>query len=154
MQERYLFMSKTLSLHHIVFSTRFRQPTLEPAHAEELHRFIWNMLKDRDCHLCRINSMPDHLHFLVDVSPTNALATLVKDLKANSSLWMKRSGRFPIFIGWSKGYYAASISANHKEAVIDYIRSQQSHHSNIPFDQEIQALYRRAGLQYNPDDLQ
>lgn len=72
--------------------------------------------------------MPDHVHMLLSLNPDIALSDLMQRIKRQSSNWMKTSGLFPHFIGWGRGYFAASRSESEKAHQIDYIRFQKAHH--------------------------
>jgi len=97
--------------------------------------------------------MPDHLHMLIDLHPDVSLSKLIAHIKSTSSLWMKRSGLFPLFTSWSQGYFAASVSLGHKEAVVEYIKGQQAHHANIPYLDEMATLYLKNGLPWHDNDF-
>ena len=147
-------MSKTISLHHIVFGTKSRIPAIDPLRCEELNRFITKVITDQKCVLVRINNVPDHVHILLDLNPRVALADCVAKIKALSSGWMKRSGFYPLFTKWCDGYYGASISYSHKDPLIEYIKNQQIHHQYKGYEEEIQVLYRKNGLRWHPLDIE
>ena len=146
-------MSKVISLHHIVFGTKSRIPSIDANKCEELNRFIAKTIEEQKCHLLRVNNVPDHVHILFDLNPRVALADCVAKIKALSSGWMKRSGLYPLYMGWGDGYYGASISFNHRDPVIEYIKNQQIHHQNKGFEEEIQILHLKNGLTWHPLDL-
>ena len=146
-------MSKTISLFHVVFTTKGREATLDVDKSEMLHRFIWMLLKERKCYLYRINSMPEHVHLFFDLNPSLALSDVVRDIKAKSSNWMSTERISPLFRSWGRGYYAASKSVEHKETVIEYIKNQRVHHSVESFNEEIRWLYKRNGLMWHDDDM-
>src|ERR1700712_3932803 len=97
-------MSYRQILYHTVFGTNHRQPTLDEHHCTELYKYIWGVIKSKNCTLFRINGVEDHIHILSDLHPSVALADFVKDIKVASSIWMKASGLFPNFGGWAEGY--------------------------------------------------
>ncbi len=66
--------------YHLVFGTKHRAPALAKAHRDDLCRFIWGVLKARNCHLYRIGGVDDHVHILTSLHPTVALADLVKEI--------------------------------------------------------------------------
>ena len=43
--------------YHIVFSTKDRVPALSADRREDLFRYIWGILKNKDCHLYRIGGV-------------------------------------------------------------------------------------------------
>ena len=97
--------------------------------------------------------MPNHVHMLIDLSPTYTLSDVVGDIKSHSSQWMRKSGLFPIFEGWARGYYASGVSVKDKENVINYITGQQELHKSYPFDEEMKWLYKRNCLEWHDNDL-
>jgi REP element-mobilizing transposase RayT len=79
-------MSYRQILYQIVFATKYRQHTIADAHCNELYRYIWGIIKNKNCKLFRINGVEDHIHILCDLHPSVALADLVKDIKVSGSL--------------------------------------------------------------------
>lgn len=146
-------MSNVNALYHIVFSTKYRKKTIPMDLKDDLFRYIWKEIDESKCHLYRINCMPDHLHMLINLHPSIALADLVKKIKAKSSGWMRSDLRFYDFESWGKGYFAATIAYNDRNSVIDYIKGQQVHHSIQSFDDEISRMAFDEGMTLYEDDL-
>ena len=134
--------------YHIVFATKHREPTIADAHCQELYRFIWDVIRNRNCKLYQINGVEDHLHLLVDLHPSVALATLLRDIKSNSSFWMKESGMFPEFQGWQTGYGAFTCSFLEKNRIIGYIKKQKEHHRQESSATELKRLLNENGVPY------
>lgn len=86
-------------IYQIIFRTKHSQKTLKPEHTEILFKYIWGIIKNKNCHLYRINGMEEHIHILTDLHPNIALADFIRDIKTASSIWLKDSGYFPHFIG-------------------------------------------------------
>jgi len=135
--------------YHIVFSTKDRVPALVAAHRERLFAYIWGILKNRGCHLYRINGTEDHLHLLTSLHPTVCLADLVKEIKTSTSKWIKETALFPAFTHWQDGYGAFTIGHADKERVIEYIKSQQAHHRKVSFQEELRECLIRAGVEFD-----
>ena len=148
-------MSKASNHIHAVINTRNRQMTITPTHAESLYRFIWTLLRDRDCHLYRIGGIENHVHLLFDLHPRYALMDIMRDIKRESSKWMKSSGMFPYFDGWGKEYFACSRSHEGLDAVIEYIKFQREHHygRNVTFEAEFRAMVERESLRWDENML-
>ena len=121
-------MSYRQIIYHIVFSTKNRETSIANEHCEQLYMFIWGISKNKNCKLYRINGIEDHIHLLVDLHPSIALADYVKDIKVASNLWMKESGKFPEFGGWQVSYGAFTYSVKEKHVLINYIKNQKIHH--------------------------
>ncbi len=133
--------------YHIVFSTKDRQPVLRADRREELFRYIWGILKNRQCHLYRINGVDDHLHILTSLHPTVSLADLVKDIKVGSSGWIKENLIFRKFSNWQDGYAAFTHSNKEIDSLIEYIKGQQEHHRRKSFNDEYRQLLVDHGIE-------
>lgn len=135
--------------YHIVFSTKDRVPALKPDKREELFRYTWGILKNNDCHLYRINGVEDHLHILTSLHPTVSLADLIKDIKINTSRWIKENAVFKTFTHWQDGYGAFTVAHGDKDAVIEYIKSQPEHHKKVSFSDEFREMLKRFGVEFD-----
>lgn len=135
-------------LYHIVFGTKNRRPTIAHDNKKELYKYIWGILKNKNCMLYQINGVEDHIHILTDLHPSIALADLVKDIKVASSLWMKQDGRFPDFTGWAEGYGAFTIDYQRKAILTNYIKNQERHHMKSTFSNEYLGLLKENGVDY------
>ncbi len=60
----------TQILYQIVYSTKYRRPTLVKENRSELFKYIWGILKNKKCHLYRINGVEDHLHIVTHIHPS------------------------------------------------------------------------------------
>ena len=147
-------MSKVTALYHIVFCTRCRRMTIPLEYKEDLYRFIWKECTDVfKSKLLRIGGIQNHVHMLVNLHPSIALADFVKNIKAHSSGWLVKDIRFRGFDGWAKGYFAESVSTRNKQGIIEYIINQESHHLSRDFDRELHMLYDMAGLEFDNRDM-
>jgi REP element-mobilizing transposase RayT len=140
--------------YHIVFGTKSHKPTLTDEFSEEIYKYIWGIIKNKNCKLYRINGYKEHLHILSDLHPSLALADYVKDIKTSSSLWIKNHGKFPNFDGWAEGYAAFTISYNDRNRVIDYIKNQKEHHKAETFIEEYKKLLKEYGIEFDEKYLQ
>ena len=64
--------------------------TIPEETSEYMYRYIWSIIKSRGCKLYRINGTCNHIHMLIELSPTMALSDLVRDIKQGSSKWAKQ----------------------------------------------------------------
>lgn len=135
--------------YHIVFSTKERIPALTADHREELFRYTWGILKNKNCHLYRIGGVEDHIHILTDLHPTISLADLVREIKTSTNKWIKENSVFPKFTHWQDGYSAFTISHSDKDAVIEYIKNQEHHHRKLSFREELRELLKKYGIQFD-----
>ena len=146
-------MSKVCAIYHIVISTKNRRPTISNEYRRYLYEFIYKILIEHKCFTYQIGGVQNHIHILIGLSPNIALAALMREIKSRSSGWLAKKGEFPDFRGWSKGYYASTISYEERVNVINYIKSQQTHHNVVDFDNELNEMCRRCDMEIILDDL-
>jgi REP element-mobilizing transposase RayT len=91
-----------------------------------------------------IGGMDDHAHLLIQLPATLSLSDAVLEIKTSSSRWMGRN------FAWQRGFGAFSVSASNLDAVVRYIRTQESHHKKMSFDEEFIALLRKHGVLFDP----
>lgn len=139
----------TQILYHIVFSTKERATVLRETRREEFFRYVWGVHQGLNCHLHRINAMDDHVHILMALHTSLSLADYMRELKANTSRWIKQEGIFPGFDGWQDGYGGFTISVREKDAVIRYIKDQQVHHQHTDFLGELRRMLDEARIKYD-----
>lgn len=142
-------MSNVTSIHHIVINTKHRKMTIPEASKRELYRYIYGIITNHGCKLLRLNGIGNHLHILLDMHPTVALADLVKYIKRSSNLWMSRQSMFPDFEGWGKEYFAVSVSRADAPTVIEYIKNQEIHHGSESFEDEFRQLHERERMEWH-----
>jgi len=139
----------TQILYQIVYSTKGRKPTMLKENRKELFKYIWGILKNKRCHLYRINGVADHLHIVTHLHPSIALANLVKDIKLASTDLIKDKKLFPDFSGWQEGYAAFTYSIDAKHNLIEYVKNQEQHHRKKTFKEELIELLQEHGIEYD-----
>ncbi len=144
----------TQILYQIVFSTKRRERTLQKDNRAELFKYMWGILKNKKCHLYRINGVEDHIHIVTHIHPTIALANLIKDIKLASSAFIKEKNLFPNFDGWQEGYSAFTYSIKEKDNLIEYVKNQEEHHKTITFKEELIELLKEHGIEFDEKYLE
>lgn len=135
--------------YQIIFGTKHREPTINEKNEPELYKYIWGILKNKNCKLYRINGIQNHIHIFCDLHPSISLSNLVKDIKISTNLWMKQSGLFPEFTEWQEGYGAFTYSIREKEMIINYIKNQKEHHKNETFEEEYKRILKEEGIEFD-----
>jgi acetylornithine/succinyldiaminopimelate/putrescine aminotransferase len=86
-----------------------------------------------------VNGIVDHVHLLVWLPPTVAVAEALRVLKANSSRWVHDTQGHRTF-AWQASYGAFSVSHSNTSVVVKYIQEQEEHHRRISFQEEFLTL--------------
>ena len=135
---------------HIVFSTKERQSFLEDQSLrEEMHKVLGGICNAHGCPVLRVGGVADHVHILCRLGRTITIADLVKELKRESSLWIKAKSDTMEEFHWQNGYGAFSISPAHVDALRAYIDNQEEHHKEETFQDEFRRLLTKYGLAWD-----
>lgn len=121
---------------HFVFSVKYREGVIGASWKEELYKYISGIIKTNSHKLLAINGMPDHLHILIGMRPTQSVADLMQDVKGSSSKWINEKKFLKSKFEWQEGYGAFSYSKSQVNNVIDYIKNQETHHKTKSFNEE------------------
>ena len=135
---------------HIVFSTKNRTPFLaDSSIREEVHKYLGGTCNNLDCPVLRVGGVADHVHILCRLGRTVSIAHLVKELKRESSQWVKE--RFPTLADfyWQAGYGAFSVSESNVEVVREYVANQERHHATMSFQDEFRLLLKKHDLTWD-----
>ena len=143
-------MAYTKLIYHIVLRTYQGTAPIVEAYERDLYMFIYGFCKNHNCMLFRINGMPDHIHLLVGLHPSIAVATFVHDLKlATNNFLTGNPEKFPTFVRWAEGYCALTYSEHDKSRVMQYIIDQKVHHRKISARDELIALLNEMGVEFD-----
>jgi len=132
---------------HVVFSTKDRAKLLPKDFQPRLWSYAAGICKKEGIFVHAIGGTDDHVHLLIQIPPSLALAKAVGTVKSNSSRWATEEG-FPF--AWQQGYAAFSVSASNLPAVVRYIQNQEAHHKKMTFETEFLALLKKHGVDYDP----
>jgi len=139
---------------HIVFSTKHRQPLLiDPTLRQRTHAYLVGVCNNLDSPSIRVGGVEDHVHILCCLSKTLAPAELVRELKRESSKWVKEQSVDLANFYWQTGYGMFSLSHGHVPALTAYITNQEEHHKTEKFPDEFLRLLRLNGSDYDPEHL-
>lgn len=145
--------SLTNLLFHVVFSTKRRQPEIDPGFREDLYAYLGGIIRSEKGKLIEIGGTSDHVHILARFSPAVSVSDMLKIIKGSSSRWVNKSGKRPSGFAWQKGYGAFSVSESGCQAVVNYIRNQEEHHRKIRFQDEFKLLLDKHQVEYNEEYL-
>ena len=132
---------------HVVFSTKDRRKLMSGEIRPQMWAYAAGICKKLDILVLAVGGIEDHIHFLIQVPPSLALAKAVLAIKSNSSRWASEEGRK---FAWQQGYGAFSVSRSNVPAVVRYIQNQEAHHKKMNFDTEFLALLKKHGMEFDP----
>jgi REP element-mobilizing transposase RayT len=137
------------SLHHVVFSTHARRPSIDPAWISGLHAVMGGIARGRRITPLAIGGVADHVHLLISSPPTMSISECLRLLKSNSSRWLNDTYFPRRDFAWQEGYGAFSIAQSLVETTIAYIRRQEEHHRRRTFQEEFRDFLTRQGIAWD-----
>jgi len=136
---------------HIVFSTKDRVPFLKDNNLRgEIHAYLSGTCKNLDSQSLQIGGIMDHVHILCTLSRKYTVANLIRDLKKESSKWVKmKESPFLTDFHWQAGYGVFSVSPSHLRSLKKYIANQKEHHASETYQDELRRLLQKYNVEYD-----
>ena len=138
-------------LMHVIFSTKNRMKLIADDWQAELFAYIGGAVHEHKASLLEVGGIEDHVHLLLRVHPSYAIADTVRLLKSNSSRWINEERKIQAKFEWQKGYGVFSVSQSGRDALSQYIRNQREHHSKQSYEEEYLRMLELQGVEYNPE---
>ncbi|MPR35791.1 IS200/IS605 family transposase [Salmonirosea aquatica] len=133
---------------HVVFAVKGRANVIRETHREQVQRYITGIVQNRKAKVLAIYCRPDHIHILISINPTTLAADLVRDIKTNSTIFIKEQGIARNF-AWQEGYGIFTVSHSQKDTVYHYIINQAEHHRQRSFRDEYLALLQKNEIEFD-----
>ena len=137
----------------IVFAVWGRRNFINESFREELQKYMAGIISRKKQKLYAIYCMPDHTHLFLSMQPNLPVSNLVRDVKSNSSSFIKEnkcgSGQFR----WQEGFGAFSYSKSQAKSVVNYVLDQPKHHKKKTFRNEYLDFLNRFEIDYEEQYL-
>jgi REP element-mobilizing transposase RayT len=112
---------------HLVFSTKLRHPFVPVrSHREHVFKYLAGTCKNLRSPAIRIGGHVDHVHVLCRLGKEATVSTLVRELKRESSKWIKTLDPSLRSFTWQAGYGAFSVSRGHVDALVTYMYTDKT----------------------------
>jgi len=136
--------------YHIVFSTKYRRPTIRSEFRERLYQYIGGIIRQHQGALLEIGGIEDHLHLMVGIAANQSVSEMLRLIKSNSSAWVNETVKPVQKFSWQPGYGAFTVSHSQKPTVKRYIQKQPQHHQSKSFRDEFIQILVAHGIEYDP----
>jgi len=122
--------------YHIVWIPKYRKQLLKGKVKDILENIIEGNCEEMGLEVLALETMPDHIHLFVGAKPTHRPCDIVKKLKGNSSIQLRRVFPYLKYLGyeritkkfmnlWARGYYCGSAGHVSQDSVKRYILEQE-----------------------------
>ena len=134
---------------HIIFHVKSTSVVMRHEDLPRIFQYIGGVIKELGGIPFIVGGVCDHIHILTTLPKSLALTDFIRDIKANSSKWIKEIDvRYSRFF-WQDGYGAFSVSPSLIEKTISYIRHQEEHHKSRTFEEEYKLFLEAYGITYD-----
>ena len=134
---------------HTVFAVQNRKSLLKADWRDRLYKYMISIIQKHGHKVLSIGGTEDHVHILFGFRPTQALSSLMQEVKRDCSEWINKerlvAGRF----SWQEGYGAFSYSKSHISKVANYIETQEEHHKKRTFLDEYKKTLKDFDIEYD-----
>jgi putative transposase len=114
--------------YHVVWCPKYRRRLLVGSVEERLKQLLAEVVVEHESILIEMETMPDHVHILLDVDPQHGIHRLVKAMKGRTSRVLRAEfpdlrTRVPTL--WTNSYFVSTVGGAPLEAVKRYIEDQK-----------------------------
>ena len=138
---------------HVVFAVKYRGACIHPEWRGRLYAYIGKILESKGQCLLNIGGVADHVHMLFSYNAKTPLPDLMRDVKSNTTKFIKENGLTRQNFAWQKGYACFSYSRSQIGDVANYIDHQPEHHGRISLNNELKVMLDRFEVAYNEEYL-
>lgn len=144
-------MANTYSQIYIqmVFAVQGRECFIKEPFREELQKYITGIVTKKKQKLYAIYCMPDHTHLFVSMKPDLPVSDLIRDVKSNSTSFIKDKKWENSLFSWQEGFGTFSYSKSQSPNVVNYILNQPQHHREVTFKEEYLEFLKKYEIEYN-----
>ena len=136
---------------HLIFHTKSKGCMMREEDLSRVFHYIGGAIRNMSGRAFIVGGRPDHIHVLTTLPVSISLADFVRDVKSNTTKWIKSIDSYYHNFAWQAGYGAFSVSASNKDAVVQYIEHQREHHQAHSAQVEFCNFLKKHG--YSSEDI-
>ena len=115
--------------YHVVWCPKYRRRVIGGRMEQRLKDLIRETVDEKGAWLVELETMPDHVHLLVEVDPQFGVHRLVKAVKGRTSRELRQEfpwlrSRLPTL--WTNSYFVATVGGVPLEQIKRYVEQQKN----------------------------
>lgn len=115
--------------YHVVWCPKYRRDVIVGEVDTRFKSIAHEVCAERGCRIIELETMPDHVHLLVECDPQFGIHRLVKQIKGRSSRFLRSEfphlrSRIPTL--WTNSYFVATVGGAPLEVIKQYIENQRN----------------------------
>lgn len=113
--------------YHVIFATKYRRPLLSEKIQDRLKEVVLDMQNEK-FEIIEIETMPDHVHLLCKMCPTENISVFIKNIKGRTSKILREE--FPDLKKktaslWTRAKFISTVGTVSLAIVKQYISDQK-----------------------------
>ena len=117
------------SKYHVVWCPKYRRAVLVGDIEVRLKEIVRDVCGELGAEIIEMETMPDHIHLLVEVEPQFGIHRLVKRIKGRSSRLLRQEfkslkSRLPTL--WTNSYFVSTVGGAPLAIIKQYIEQQKT----------------------------
>lgn len=114
---------------HVVWCPKYRRRVIGGCMEERLKQLIREVIVEKGAWLVELETMPDHVHLLVEVDPQYGVHRLVKAIKGRTSRVLREEfpwlrSKLPTL--WTNAYFVATVGGAPLSVIRRYVEQQKT----------------------------
>ena len=115
--------------YHVVWCPKYRRKVIVDDVERRLKELIKNICQEFQSEIIEMETMPDHVHLLVEVDPQFGIHRLVKLIKGRTSHALRKefkhlTTKLPSL--WTNSYFVSTVGGAPLSIIKQYIESQKT----------------------------
>ena len=115
--------------YHVVWCPKYRRKVIGGRMEVRLKEIIVEVIEERGAWLVELETLPDHVHLLVEVDPQFGVHRLVKAIKGRSSRVLREEfpwlrSKLPSL--WTNSYFVATVGGAPLSVIKRYVEMQKA----------------------------
>jgi putative transposase len=111
--------------------------------------FVGGIMRNKKAKLISAGGVSGHIHLFASKPSTIGIGDFVNPVKSNSSRGIHEPYLRLRDFAWQEGGGAFSVSKSEENRVIRYVLDQENHHRKRTFKDELVALLKKHGIEYD-----
>ena len=132
-----------------IFAVQNRMSLIQKEWQDRLYQYITGIIQKNKHKMLIVNGMPDHMHIVIGMRPTQSISDLLQDIKGSSSKWINDNKLVKGKFQWQEGYAAFSYSKSALPKLIEYVKNQEEHHRRKKFSDEYKEFLKAFEIEYD-----
>ena len=115
--------------YHVIWCPKYRRDVIKADVELRLKKIIQEVSNECSAEIIQLETMPDHVHLLIEIDPQFGIHKLIKRIKGRSSRFLRKEfphlrSKLPTL--WTNSYFVSTVGGAPLEIIKQYVESQKN----------------------------